>query len=256
MPSKSTSSTSWHPLSVRGRWWYSMGWGRTRPHPLRHEGRSFAGLGAVNQRWATIWPCAPPRASGALLLAHHEHRAVGVPDNRLRNTAHQRPPYGAQTSATYHDRPCTYLLAQPHDLLIWISRLEVRLGHLPPGRPDLLGLLLKERTGFPLGLFEDRAHDLPGVEVMSPELPGRRKNVDDVHFRAGVLGELGGGLCGQTSLLGAVGGQQDLRRKYAHRGNLLTLRSFLEHHDAISRNSLHLCPTPRSEPTSGLEPLT
>src|SRR5215208_2152139 len=74
---------------------------------LSHEGRSFAGLSAVNQRWATTWPCAPPRASGALLLAHHEHRAVGVLDNRLRNTAHQRPPYGAQTSATYHDRPCT-----------------------------------------------------------------------------------------------------------------------------------------------------
>jgi hypothetical protein len=42
-----------------------------------------------------------------LLLAHYEHGAVSVPDNRLRNTAHQRPTYGAQTSATYHDRPCT-----------------------------------------------------------------------------------------------------------------------------------------------------
>src|SRR5919112_4379114 len=73
---------------------------------LSHEGRSFAGLSTVNQRWATLWPCAPPRASGALLLAHHEHGAVGVPDNRFRNTTHQRPPYGAQTSAAYHDRPC------------------------------------------------------------------------------------------------------------------------------------------------------
>src|SRR5919107_524926 len=124
-----------------------------------------------------IWRCAPPRASGALLLAHYEHRAVGVPDNRLRNTAHQRPPYGAQTSATYHDRPCTYLLAQPHDLLIRLSRLEVSLGHLTPRGSDLLGLLLDERLGVPLGLFEHRLHDLFRVGVVSPELPGRGNHV-------------------------------------------------------------------------------
>jgi hypothetical protein len=54
------------------------------------------------------WDSAPlVGRSSILLLAHHEHGAVGVPDNRFRNTAHQRPPYGAKTSATHHDRPCT-----------------------------------------------------------------------------------------------------------------------------------------------------
>ena len=85
--------------------------------------------------------------------------------------------------------------------------VSVAEAHLIRGRPDLLVLLLKKRTGLPLGLLEDRVHDFPGVEVMSPELPGRRKHVGDVHLRACFLGELGGGLCGLACLFGAVGGQ-------------------------------------------------
>src|SRR5215217_3957328 len=97
-----------------------------------------------------------------------------------------------------------------------LSRSQVSLGHLPSGRPHLLGLLLKERTAFPLGLLEDRFHDFPGVEVMSPELPGRGKHVGEVHLRACVLGELGGGLCSLGCLFGAVGGQEYFCGEYAH----------------------------------------
>ena len=43
--------------------------------------------------------------------------------------------------------------------------------------------------------------------VVPPELRGRRKYVGDVHLRACVLGELGGGLCGPARLFGTVGGQ-------------------------------------------------
>jgi hypothetical protein len=58
-------------------------------------------------------PPEKPSAAGEwrILLAYHEHRAVGVPDHRFRNTAHQGSTYGAKTPATYNDRPCAQLLA-------------------------------------------------------------------------------------------------------------------------------------------------
>jgi len=78
---------------------------------------------------------------------YHEHRALGVPDHRLRNAAYQGPFQGAKTSATDHDRPCAQLLARLHDLLVWISCPEVSLCYLPSRWPDLLGLFFEERAG-------------------------------------------------------------------------------------------------------------
>src|SRR5215204_1279802 len=79
--------------------------------------------------WLPSW--AVRQSLARSVRAYNEHRAVGVPDHRLRNTAHQGSLQGAQTSATDHDRPYAQLLAQLHDLLIRLSRPEVGLRYLP-----------------------------------------------------------------------------------------------------------------------------
>ena len=136
-------------------------------------------------------------------------------------TDSETPPISALRMAPSPLLPITIVPTSSSSLsrtisLSGLSRLEVRLGNFPTGRLDLLGLLLEQLTSLPFGLLEDRLHDLRRVDVMSPELRERREHVGHVYLRAGVLGELGGRLCGQAGLFGTVGGQEYLRRKYAH----------------------------------------
>ena len=49
------------------------------------------------------------RPSRAALLAHHQHGAVSVPDNRVRDAAHQGSPDTTQAPAAHHYQSCPYL---------------------------------------------------------------------------------------------------------------------------------------------------
>src|SRR5215204_3340293 len=134
-------------------------------------------------------------------------------------------------------------------LPVWSSPHQVSLRHANPLLLDPIYLLVQELLGLLHGFLKLVFLDLTragGNRVGEWSLYGCGEHVCYVQLRVGAVGHIRGGGEGQTSLLGAVGGQQDLRRKYAHRGNLLTLGSFLEPHDAISRSYLHFYPMSRA----------
>src|SRR4028119_101780 len=93
-----------------------------------------------------------PKAAGvALLIAHHEDGAVGVPDDGFGDAAHQRPAYRAQAPAADYYEARAELLGQAEDLFIRLPASQVGLGQLTAVRPDLLRPLLAERPALPLG---------------------------------------------------------------------------------------------------------
>src|SRR3712207_3354548 len=74
------------------------------------------------------------------ILPDDQDRAVGVTRHRLGDAAHQDPPDAAETPATDHHHPRVDLFGQLDDLLVWSSRPEVRLGHGPAVRSNVLRL--------------------------------------------------------------------------------------------------------------------
>src|SRR5215218_11058129 len=135
-----------------------------------------------------------------------------------------------------------------HYLPVWTSPNKMGLCNAYPLLLYPIYLLVQELLGLVHSFLELMFLDLArasGNRVGKWSLYGRGEHVCHVQLGVGALGHIRSGGEGQTCLLGAVCGQQYLRRKYAHRGNLLSLRSSLEHHDAINRNLLHLCPTSR-----------
>src|SRR5215216_1221692 len=94
---------------------------------------------------ATSKPFAPS------LLAHHQHRAVGVADHRIGDASHQRPPQGSKAPAAQHDEPRAELISQSHDLSIGPANPRVYLRYLAAGLPYPLHLLVELRSSLVLG---------------------------------------------------------------------------------------------------------
>src|SRR5215217_1875245 len=139
---------------------------------------------------------------------------MSVPDNSIRDTAHQCPPQSALPPAAHHYQPCPYLLCHLDYLHFGSPFSEVGLLNSPPRLLYTLYLLLEHLLG--------RASVLPEhiFEV------GRRGGGRDWHTSShGAHVQLGGGplseiRCGSGSQLGllrTVGGQKDGGRKDAHR---------------------------------------
>src|ERR687890_2811984 len=68
-------------------------------------------------------------------FADHQDRAVCVPYDRVRDTAHQSALYSSETSASQHYQSCTNILPYSEDPLVWSSHPEVGPCN---GSPDLL----------------------------------------------------------------------------------------------------------------------
>src|SRR5215211_2316374 len=116
-----------------------------------------------------------------------------------------------------------------HYLPVGASPDQVGLSHAYSLLLDPIYLLVEEVLSLLHGFLELVFLDLTrasGNRVGEGSLDGRGEHVCYVQLRVGAFGHIGSGGEGQTSLLGAVGGQQDLRRKYAHRGYLLSLLPF------------------------------
>src|SRR5215217_9229613 len=90
------------------------------------------------------------RSSRADLLAHHQHWAVRVPDNRVRYAPRKRPPYPPYPPSAHHDQTCSYLLSQGDYLRVWTPCCMVRAFHLSPRGLDLPHHILQGRL---LSLF-------------------------------------------------------------------------------------------------------
>jgi hypothetical protein len=82
------------------------------PHNTRRGGMACLPVGSY-PRWTAAMRTSEDSPS---LLAHYQHGAVGVPDHRVRDAAHQRPPYPAVPPVTHHYQPSTHAFGQVDDL--------------------------------------------------------------------------------------------------------------------------------------------
>ena len=87
-----------------------------------------------------------------LLRTDHQHWAVGMAHNRVRDAAHQRSSHSPEAPTAHHDQARTYVLGNLYDLLgaILLGYPEMLLG-------DLTSLLLYLRYL----LVEDVLRSLP-----------------------------------------------------------------------------------------------
>src|SRR5215217_2903257 len=88
-----------------------------------------------------------------VFFAHHQHRTVSVPYDRVRHAAHQGALYSSETSASQYYQSCTNILPYSEDPLVWSSYPEVGSRN---GSPDLLDppyLLVDQSLPHLLDLF-------------------------------------------------------------------------------------------------------
>src|SRR5215217_7142970 len=160
------------------------------------------------------------RWSSNFLFAYYQNRAVGVADHRIGDAAHQRPPQGPKAPASQDDKSRAKLISQSHDLRIGSAKPRVYLRYLAAGLPYPLHLLVEHCSSLLLGTL---LHPSPEIRVQGCSArglvgyQGHMSHIDDVQLRACFLGQVGGRGEGQLRLLRAVGGQEDLGRKDAHR---------------------------------------
>src|SRR3712207_2186159 len=155
----------------------------------------------------------------APLPPHAHHGAVSVPHHGVRNTAHQRPPYPAVVATAHNDQPRSQLLGQAHDLLGYPSHPEVAPANGPPGDLYPPEQLPEHLSALLLVLVVEQAVVTYGAG--SIQEVGHPLDVNYVRLGSSALGEIYGCPGGQLGLLGAVGGQQDLRMEDLHFERLL-----------------------------------
>jgi hypothetical protein len=74
---------------------------RTR---VRRSSKNSPSRTLANSGKRKSWCVGTVRSSRATLLAHHQHGAVSVPDNRVRDAARKGPPYPAYPPSSHHDK--------------------------------------------------------------------------------------------------------------------------------------------------------
>src|SRR5215211_3221809 len=150
-----------------------------------------------------------------LFFTHHQHRAVGMPYNRVRDAAHQSTLNSPEASASQHYQACTYLLPYSEDPLLWSGHPEVGCRNSSPGLLDSPYLLVEQPSAHLLDLL---LVGLLDVQVHSVVVGGilRRQDESHVQLGAGFIGKVHCGSSGQLGLPGAVCCQEDLDGKDAH----------------------------------------
>src|ERR687898_2970858 len=146
-----------------------------------------------------------------LLRTDHQHWAVGMAHNRVRDAAHQRSSHSAEPPTAHHDQARTYFLGNLYDLLgaIPLGYPEMLLGDLTSLLLDLRSLLVE----YVLRLLPEM-FDRCGVANIVGGITWRNRH--HVQLRVGALSHIDGGGAGQLRLPRAVGGQQDRGREDAH----------------------------------------
>ena len=85
-------------------------------------------------------------------FADHQDRAVCVPYDRVRDTAHQSALYSSETSASQHYQSCTNILPYSEYPLVWSSYPQVGSRNGSPSLLDLPYLLAKQPLAHLLDL--------------------------------------------------------------------------------------------------------
>src|SRR5215203_1446791 len=98
------------------------------------------------------------------LPAHHQYRAVGVPNNRVGDAAHESSPYPPPAPAAKHYQTCFQLLGQVYNLFSGTPHPKVALGDGAPHVLDLVDLLVEDPSALSLG--GPRLVGVAGLEVV------------------------------------------------------------------------------------------
>src|SRR5215216_4340779 len=144
---------------------------------------------------------------------------MGTVDDLFGVAAHQDASHSSVPPAPHDQQSRILLLAQLDDLVGGASSPEMGSRDGASGLLDLPYLLIEYLLALALELPLYEGVGVGGWHVVP--------DVDEVELRAGPAREIGRRLAGLGSVLGAVGGQQDLRRKHAHLGLLLRSKSVM-----------------------------
>src|ERR671920_2513997 len=87
-----------------------------------------------------------------VFIAHHQHRTVSVPYDRVRDAAHQSALYSSETSASQYYQSYTHILPYSEDPLVWSSYPEVGSRNGSPSLLDPLYLLVEQPLAHLLDL--------------------------------------------------------------------------------------------------------
>src|SRR5919112_6174618 len=88
-----------------------------------------------------------------VFIAHHQHRTVSVPYDRVRDAAHQSALYSSETSASQYYQSYTHILPYSEDPLVWSSYPEVGSRNGSPSLLDPLYLLVEQALAHLLDLL-------------------------------------------------------------------------------------------------------
>src|SRR5215211_4457018 len=93
----------------------------------------------------------------SLLRTDHQHGAVGMAHNRVRDATHQRSSYSPEPPTTHHDQVRLELLGQSHDLQSHLPHPEVSPCHGSPGSLHPPRLLPEQLPGHLYDLLVELA---------------------------------------------------------------------------------------------------
>src|SRR5215211_6309587 len=88
-----------------------------------------------------------------VFFAHHQHRTVSVPYDRVRDAAHQSAFYSSETSASHYYQSDTHVLPYSEDPLVWSSHPEVGSHNSSSSLLDLPYLLVEQPLSHLLDLY-------------------------------------------------------------------------------------------------------
>src|SRR5215211_2598719 len=163
----------------------------------------------------------------SLLRTDHQHGAVGMAHNRVRDATHQRSSYSAEPPTAHHDQVRLELLGQGHNLQSHLPHPEVSPGYGAPGRLHPPGLFPQQLPGHLFDLLVEPAFvaERPWIALQEN---GHHSDVRHVQLGVGRISQVHGSKGGQFGFFGAVGSEQDPRREGAHRDTLLSRRHPIE----------------------------
>src|SRR5215213_6904125 len=94
----------------------------------------------------------------SLLRTDHQHGAVGMAHNRVRDATHQRSSYSPEPPTTHHDQVRSELLGQGHDLQSHLPHPEVSPCHGAPGGLHPQRLFPEPLLGLLFDLLVEACH--------------------------------------------------------------------------------------------------
>src|SRR5919112_4110837 len=113
-----------------------------------------------------------------VFFAHHQHRTVSMPYDRVRDASHQSALYSSETSASQYYQSYTHILSYSEDPLVWSSYPEVGSRNGSPSLLDPLYLLVEQPLAHLLDLL---LGCLLGVEAHRVVLGGILCTQDESH---------------------------------------------------------------------------